>query len=511
MHNDVPNELWTEIFLHGPREALMQLNLTHKRFNSLARPLLFRNFVFDPYEVGVPVGRLLQDEETLQDPDSFILKRLEFWTSSEIASYVHLCAVYRSRSLRGDSAPQHIWMSVTSTAATCELVGKLCRRLHHLVNLRHLKLSDIEYPALLLSSISVLPNLRYLEVRSCYPQEHEGTTDSRPHTATAALDSPPLCEATLEYSAWPASPGISAKHWYPLLRRDTLRKLSTSLHTWILSQILMGQPFMVVTHLELVVSVRRLLQNVQVFEKFPAMQSLAVVASTEPREPDGNGAFQDARSPVLASLGEYRGPPDLLKLFLPLSSLHRLFLSCDDVNHALLHLRLINGSNHITSLRVHFLDLTHEELRELCGFFPHLTDLRVKVTVPYWIEDDYEEYHLGKQTNFEAFDFLTELMESPPFPIGIEKISVRWKYEDDNSHLDDGAPDLKALEDEFLSRYPALKAMWIDGSPGFLYFWQLGISGVQYDSCSFDYNDDEEKWEKAHALRKDLEMRWDNM
>ncbi|KAK7037872.1 hypothetical protein R3P38DRAFT_2903064 [Favolaschia claudopus] len=504
MHNDVPNELWTEIFLHEPREVLMQLNLTQKRFNSLARPLLFRNFVFDPYNVSV--GPLPQDEETLQDPDSFVLQRLKFWTSPEIASYVHLCAVYRSRALRGDGSQRR--MRVTSTAAPWELVGKFCHHLQHLVNLRHLKLFDIDYPALLLSQISVLPNLRCLEVRSCYPQEHENTTDPKSLTATDTLDPPPLREVTLRTLA----PQAASTHlWYPLLRRNTLRKLSTSLPARMLGQILMGQPFTVVTHLELVVSVRTLLQNVQLLEKFPAMQSLAVVASTEPRRPNGNGDFQDALSPVLASLGEYRGPPDLLKLFLPLSSFHRLILSCDDVDQALLHLRLINGPNYITSFHAHFSDLIYEELRELCGFFPHLTDLRVKVTIPHWTEDDYEEYYSGKEANFEAFDFLTELMESPPFPTGIEKIYVHWEYEDDDSHLDDGAPDLNALKDDFLSKYPKLKAIWIDGSPGFLYFWQLGVPGVQYDSCSFDYNDDDEIWEEAHALRKDLEMRWDNM
>ncbi|KAJ7145650.1 hypothetical protein C8R44DRAFT_755650 [Mycena epipterygia] len=93
----IPSEIWTEIFAQLPREVLMHVALTHGLFHRITRPLLFRDFEFHPYTTipgyyltHCPPSRLsLPDVE----PVDYLLQRLQFWFSADIAPFVRTCRV----------------------------------------------------------------------------------------------------------------------------------------------------------------------------------------------------------------------------------------------------------------------------------------------------------------------------------------------------------------------------------------------------------------------------------
>ncbi|KAJ6621809.1 hypothetical protein B0H10DRAFT_946818 [Mycena sp. CBHHK59/15] len=83
----VPEELWTEIVGYASRETLKQLHVTQRRFHRLSRPLLFRDFDFQPYAIdhyGFGANDVILPAAAELDR---ALQRLKFWTSAEIAPH----------------------------------------------------------------------------------------------------------------------------------------------------------------------------------------------------------------------------------------------------------------------------------------------------------------------------------------------------------------------------------------------------------------------------------------
>ncbi|KAF8215618.1 hypothetical protein K438DRAFT_1560595, partial [Mycena galopus ATCC 62051] len=93
----IPEEIWAETFVHLPRTALPQVNLTHRTFHRITRPLLFRHFEFHPY-MGIagyqitacpPSGLLIPYAEHMPS----LFDRLQFWSSPVIVPLVRTCRV----------------------------------------------------------------------------------------------------------------------------------------------------------------------------------------------------------------------------------------------------------------------------------------------------------------------------------------------------------------------------------------------------------------------------------
>ncbi|KAJ7500832.1 hypothetical protein B0H11DRAFT_767742 [Mycena galericulata] len=210
---------------------------------------------------------------------------------------------------------------------------------------------------------------------------------------------------------------------------------------------------------------------------------------------------------ILTSLQEYRGPDDFLHALLPIPSLRRLFLPCEDPSRRLAKLRSIETPNNVTSLNVQFRDFDHESLRELCGFFPHLTNLFIIVTIPPVIEYDFEEWHFDQNPSWEVHDFFGSLTEDLPFPLGIRKLAIHWEFEDDKALIEEGVPDFHALADALVSKYPSIKAIWVDGPPGCLYHWRDGEVKVQ---C-LEGDSKDTYWERAYSLSNELNVFWDTI
>ncbi|KAJ7242378.1 hypothetical protein B0H12DRAFT_850312 [Mycena haematopus] len=305
----------------------------------------------------------------------------------------------------------------------------------------------------------------------------------------------------------------SPQHWFPFLRRTKLRHFSTTSDEWLFAQLLSGDPFPCVTRLELRMDESTLFANLGVLASFPATEVLTI--HSYGRTAQGSDLSGRDRTPlfgVLTLLKEYEGPDDLLDVLLPLPSLHRLILpTMIKPDDQLAKLRAINAPNHITSLDLHFFDFDYENLCDLCGFFPYLTNLRIKVTVPHLTKCDYDS---GEEASWEVNRFFQDLAEELPFPACFQKFAIHWEYDDERTHIEFGAPDLPMLKDAFVSKYPYMKAIWADGSPGFLYHWKLGEAEVQYygdNGGDDEEGSDEDYWEDADKLRKQLKALWDTL
>ncbi|KAJ7477906.1 hypothetical protein B0H11DRAFT_1916765 [Mycena galericulata] len=472
----VPDEIWDEIFGYLPRNELMQVQLTQRRFSSISRPLLFREFDFHPYDVRDTDQSLPQD--VLSD---LISRRLKFWTSTEIAPLVRTCRATRRRTLPiGIQEIDNPWPLLTD----------FFDALHHFTNLAHLILATVQYNMTCLQNLRLLPHLTQLEVDSCFV---EGTID--PSNLT------PLRISDFRYKSHFASTPSPAL-WLPLLARTTLCHFATEYQPELFAQIVSGHAFPCVKRLEFGIDVSVMLSNLRVLSRFSATEVLII------RYGYGNHQVESAQdseesdmplSNILTSLEEYRGPDDLLPLLLPIPSLRRLCLPGEEPSTRLAKLRSIKTPNNVTSLDVYFSDFDHEDLCELCGFFPHLTDLFITVRVLH------EKYTLtlGQHPSWEVYQFLGELTEDLPFPSGIQKLAIHWEFEDGKTHIEDGAPDVYALTEALISKYPDLKAIWVDGYPGFVYYWRDGEVEVQYHKYMVD---DDAYWERK--LRNKIKVSW---
>ncbi|KAJ6510796.1 hypothetical protein C8R45DRAFT_396161 [Mycena sanguinolenta] len=474
MHDDIPHEIWTEIFSYLPRDALRQVHLSQRRFRAISFPLLFREFVLLQV-ADRRHGANIADETHISD-NVAASRRLQFWTSSKIGPCVRLCRVRGFRDLRSG------W----------PVLNELFDSLHHFTNLRGLTIFEIDYTPTFLRNIRLLPNLTHLEVHS--------STLVKPVVDSALATLPPLPISKFTHHGTG-----DPQYWFPFLRRTALSHFSASYDEWLFAQVLSGDPFLCVTHLELWMGkASTMFLNLRVLAKFPATEVLTVRYRPTARKEDL------APLPgVLPLLKQYEGPDDLLGLLFPISSFHRLILfGMTDPEDRLARVRSINVPNHITILDIKFIDFDHTSLRNLCGLFPHLVDLRIKVEVPYWTEDDYEEYYSGKQASWDAYNFFDDFAEDLPFPACIQKFAIHWDYEDHELHLEYGAPDVHLLRDALVSKYPSMKALWADSSPEFLYYWRNGEPTVQYYR---EDEDDDDYWEDTHKFSEELKGLWDKI
>ncbi|KAJ6630540.1 hypothetical protein B0H10DRAFT_833176 [Mycena sp. CBHHK59/15] len=92
-HDDIPDEMWSEIFAHLPRDALVHVHLAQWRFHCISRPLLFSEFSFHPKNVKRLPGTTSRVELSQEELVDLVLQRLEFWSSSGIALFIRTCRV----------------------------------------------------------------------------------------------------------------------------------------------------------------------------------------------------------------------------------------------------------------------------------------------------------------------------------------------------------------------------------------------------------------------------------
>ncbi|KAJ7201491.1 hypothetical protein B0H12DRAFT_1244233 [Mycena haematopus] len=394
MHDSaVPYEIWTEIFQHLPRYTLLQVHLSQKRFRAISLPILFREFHLARINDHRANIALSVGANGAHDA-AYAFRRLQFWTSPEIAPFVHLCRV--SAGVPG--LPQHLHIH-----KRWPVLDEFFDSFHHFTNLRRLSIVEADYNPTFLRTLRLLPNLIHLELM--FSRLGKPAIDSD-------LETLPLLEIP-EFTFFGRG---SLQHWFPFLRRTKLRHFSTSCDEWLLAQLLSGDPFPCVTRLEIQMDkASTLFTNLRVLAKFPATEILTIRYRGKGKGFEGSGRDRTPLFGVLPLLKQYQGPDDLLDVLLPIPSLQRLILpATEKPNDQLARLRAVNVPNHITSLDMKFFDFHHENLRDLCVFFPHLTDLRIKVVVPHWTEDDYEEYYFGEEASWEVYGFFEDSLRICP-------------------------------------------------------------------------------------------------
>ncbi|KAJ7145651.1 hypothetical protein C8R44DRAFT_723576 [Mycena epipterygia] len=167
--------------------------------------------------------------------------------------------------------------------------------------------------------------------------------------------------------------------------------------------------------------------------------------------------------------------------------------------------------HHITSLDVELRHLDNEILKTMCRVFPNVTELRVKTSILMWDND-----FLGGDRPWEADDFFEALAEHSPLPFDIQKLAIHWEYIDGPTS-GFGALDLNEVKEALISKHPAMKMLWIDGSE-VMYLWRQGHAAIRYTN---DGNPDTSldcfnhhrscKAEDAKERREDFRLLWETI
>ncbi|KAJ6632235.1 hypothetical protein B0H10DRAFT_2206623 [Mycena sp. CBHHK59/15] len=125
-------------------------------------------------------------------------------------------------------------------------------------------------------------------------------------------------------------------------------------------------------------------------------------------------------------------------------------------------------ANHITSLDATFDSFDNAALGTLSGFFPRLTELRIRIN--FEVEDGAFE----DDVNPQATTFFEALAETPTLPPTLERLALCWafEYEDpENAPTADELPEFAELRDALVVRCPGLTVLWLDGHE-FLFRWR---------------------------------------
>ncbi|KAJ7181430.1 hypothetical protein C8R43DRAFT_1229320 [Mycena crocata] len=473
-HDNIPDEIWEEIFCQLPRDVLMEVGLVNWRFHRLCRPLVFREF-----QLERPI--LPDAESSTQQWEDLFLLRLQFWTSAEIAPLVHTCR------LEGwDCHPKR------RPPLTAFFVALPC-----FVNVRRVVLSFSKYNQIFVQNTRLLPKLARLDIRFASAFEGE------------EIDSDGLPPQDVsEFSLLCSVPRIvtASQDWVPFLRRDKLLVMELDGGEQIYTEILAGASFPCTKRLTISLDELKPSLNLQILSKFPAVEALEVwLGYPDPtftlRGPVG------AMADIMPLLTELNAPEELLPWFLPIPTLHRLILPWQKAAERVLTLQPFKPLESITDLSFTVSDLDYEILRNICAVFPNLTALRVTVIniITLWDDEVYDGPYL-----WEVVSFFTALTTHSPFPRNLRKLAFRWEIQRGPKRTECSPPDLHQMKEFLVSEHAALKALWLDG-PGLFYYWSAsgGEVGLQYDDD--DARGKEGYWDEVDSLRPQVGLFWDQI
>ncbi|KAJ7448614.1 hypothetical protein B0H11DRAFT_2080039 [Mycena galericulata] len=441
-HEQIPEELWLDIFHRLPLKTLKDVSVTEHAFRRICLPLLFADFRFYPYTIDY--------DGSIVPPTT----EIQLYLEHEIAPLVRSCHLTAHQSWRGDD-------TLTDTSPYI-LLASFFVSLPSFIGLRRLDARGIHFTQTGLTNLCRLPILSDLRIDHC---------------DLAAGESIDAASLELRVSRFSLSHGImhkkgSVDHWIQLLCPDRLRELEVSDDPRFFGQTVDAIPSFPHVH-----KLSAMSQNLSILSKFPAVQILALNDS----EMTEDVVRVDA-SAVLPVLREYTGPCETLPIFLAHSTLARLIVPrCDPATFIA---QLPGIQVQITSLNVTFWDLDTTAFRTLCAFFPSLTELCIRVV--------YGGVFQGY--NSKAKEFFSELGDTPTLPSALERLAFAWEFEYEDSS-DEETPWVHEMDsfdpvrDALVIQCPALTTLWLDGDE-YLFRWHKSPDGTEdQEHAGYEYGD----------------------
>ncbi|KAJ7474374.1 hypothetical protein B0H11DRAFT_2282232 [Mycena galericulata] len=457
--DQIPEELWLDIFLHLPRKTLINVSVTEHVFRRLCLPLLFTDFRFYPYTSDSRDGSIVPPTTEIQ----VHLDRLNFWSSEEIAPLVRSCHV------TGDET----WWDDGATAATATSVyASFFDSLPSFTGIRRLDAHGIHFTQTGLANVCRLPVLSDLRINQCDLAAGESIE-------TASLN---LAVSRFSFIHTRSAEYHGVDYWIQLLRPDRLRELEVSGTPrvfWDMVDVIPSFPLVHKLSASMLLSIMP--KNLPILSKFPAVQIFALsdLGMTDPEDVEGANA-----SNVLPVLKEYTGPCATLRIFLGCSTLTRFMVPhCDP---AIFIAQLPGIQAHITSVNVTFWDLDATAFRTLCASFPRLTELRVGIDYLGILEHGH---------NSKAKTFFSELADNPTLPSTLERLGIFWEFYEPASF--DTMDDFDGVRDALVKQCPTLTFLWLDGYD-FLFHWRKLRDGAETQMHANDRHD-------AYRVRKGFE------
>ncbi|KAJ6457365.1 hypothetical protein C8R45DRAFT_1033500 [Mycena sanguinolenta] len=462
----VPEEIWSEIFLHLPRAALPQVNLTQRTFHHIVHPLLFRHLEFHPYNCLAgyssvncpPSGLGIPDEEHV----IFLLQRLQFWSSSDIAPLVRTCRVSNWSKA---AIPPNGWI-FRRTDDPYILLNAFFDALPRFTALHHLALTKVHFTQSGLKQLGLLRCLVNFEVLLC------SIADGR---VVDIGDLTPLHATQVTFRRHDVFSEGCVEHWVPLLNPQILTHLDLAHIPAVLSQIRASTgTFPSVKSLKITMDLC-VPSWARILSKFPAIEVLDISRLrfcgydkvSEPHVPPHG---------LLTALREYTGPEELLQFLVPIPTLRRVTLPkwCTRTFDDLVQFGVTGTVNNVSSLKVNIVNpatvkFYFEAVCAVCIVFPGLAELHVKIFESPWSRKDWPN------NAFKPDKFLTELQERLPLPKSLQKLALHWECPDRTLPAD-GQPDLNGVKDALVAEYPELRMMQVQGlGIGYLWLKERGV------------------------------------
>ncbi|KAJ7145637.1 hypothetical protein C8R44DRAFT_896735 [Mycena epipterygia] len=426
----IPSEIWAEIFTGLPREALL--------------PITLAQWSFHPLPEADHIDRYLQ--------------RLQFWSSAEIAPLVRTCRV--TQWPPGLKYAWH-WQYGTTMDNPFILLEALFDSFPYFTNLRHLLFNDIHFTQIGMENLCLLPKLTTLEVYYCTVAEEAVVSTLVP----------------LHLSEFRLAQHVhrnSVDHWVPWVCAGTLRHLHIPYNERLFTRLEDHPSFPSVRLLKIDLNHETTSRDLVLISKFTGVEVLIIHGSLH---------FGDSWEPPhlrlrdWTSLKKYTGPHQLLHLLLPIPSLRHVVIHLYDEPRVLLAELDAITSNHVASLDAEFRIFDN-------GIFEKL---HIKISLRMWLD-----------AFWEADEFFETLIEHSPLSIDIQKLAIHWEYVGGPA-MGFGPPDLNEVKEALISKHPAMKMLWIDGSE-VMYLWRKGHAAIQY---AYDG-----KPEEAKERREDLRLLW---
>ncbi|KAJ7920161.1 hypothetical protein B0H13DRAFT_2656488 [Mycena leptocephala] len=435
-NNRLPNELWLEIFSHLPRhslkQCLAQISLTCRALRFVTRPLRFADFDWHPL-LAHPTLYLMYLAPTPIVERA--LKRLKFWSSAEISSFVRTCHI-----TPGTGDPGHM-----SHQYSRRLLDAIFERLPRFSGLRRIHAFRVEFSQKCVESLCSLPLLTHLDIDHC-----SVSSDAR-------IDPSGL---TLRITSFVYRDGRrfeDPSRWVLMLHPDHLCQFTAFPCGPLFDNIIDNVPrFPRVHKLSVGMSLETMSENCSILAKFPTVQSFSLeVMSGLP--PSDAGSL----SKMLPTLAEYTGSYDTLHMFLGRPALTRLTIKICRAEKLIDELKRVQSHNNVTSLDVTVFDFANDEFIMLLRLFPQLKELRISISL-HW--------HLSATIMIQ-----TLACNPSAVPSTLERLALSWNFTvpgtANYSPTIHSLQQIVLLRNTLTARCPGLAALWVD-SDAIIFRWQ---------------------------------------